>query len=128
MILESLVLSAPSEKAPKMYYDFAAERGPLPTGRSGEDRKSPCDWLGNRSSYVVGSTPLARKLVVGWLVWFGFGLVGFSFDASLGPNEGPERGAALRKPLLLTTLFGTRRNIPRIQDPILGPHVRLGAG
>jgi hypothetical protein len=39
-------------------------------------------------------------------VWFGFGLVGFSFNASLGPNEGPERGAALRKPLLLTTLFG----------------------
>jgi hypothetical protein len=34
----------------------------------------------------------------------------------------------LRKPLLLTTLFGTRRNIPRIPDPILGPHVRLRAG
>jgi hypothetical protein len=57
------------------------------------------------------------------LVWFGlvwFGLVGFSFNASLGPNEGPERGAALRKPLLLATLFGTRRNIPRNPDPILG--------
>ena len=60
------------------------------------------------------------------MVWFGE--VGFSFDASLGPNEGPERGAALRKPLLLTTLFGTGRNIPRNPDPILGPHVRLSAG
>ena len=69
--------------------------------------------------------PRSRRLVWFGLVWFG----GLFFEReSRSPTKGPKEGAALRKPLLLTTLFGTRRNIPRIPDPILGPHVRLSAG
>jgi hypothetical protein len=63
------------------------------------------------------TAPDPRETITGrslGLVWFG--LVGFSFNASPGPRKGPklgaqswaERGAALRKPLLLTTLFWTR--------------------
>ena len=65
-------------------------------------------------------------------VWFG--LVGFSLNASLEPqlslNQGLEGGPALRKTLLLATLFGLggiSREL-RSRLPIPGPHVRLNAG
>jgi hypothetical protein len=57
--------------------------------------------MDNREILLTGeaTNEALRPRSTATLVWFG--LVGFSFDASLGPNEGPERGAALRKPLLL---------------------------
>jgi hypothetical protein len=71
--------------------------------RGGQDQRS-------MPRCMLRSVPLIRChgarlsqvcAAAGWivsLVWFG--LVGSSFNASLGPHEGPERGAALRKPLL----------------------------
>ena len=56
--------------------------------------------------------------------------MGFSFIASLEPQLRAQKRARLAEDALAHNhnAFSTGRNVPRIPDPILGPHVRLNAG
>jgi hypothetical protein len=60
------------------------------------------------------------------LVWFG--LVGISFNASLGPQRRARKRGRLAEAALAQHALWDKAEYPRIPDPILGPHVRLSAG